>query len=122
MPRWLAAGLARWQSLHEDLHATTQVLAELAWKSRVATQVPAQLVGLAAACEWRWSFVRCGPGRWFAGVLGKGLVGAPTRVLPWRRGRPCRGVAVIPGKDLAGGLVDFLGKDLVEGCRLLVLI
>src|SRR3954470_22949891 len=47
-------------------------------------QVPAQLVGSAAACEWRW---RCdwrgldgGP----TGVLGKGLAGAPARVLPWR--------------------------------------
>ena len=54
-PRWLAAGLAWWWSLHEDLHATTQVLAELAWKPHVATQAPAQLVGLAAACERRRS-------------------------------------------------------------------
>ena len=38
----------------------------------------------------------------------------PARVLPWR--------AVVPGKDLAGGLVAFLGKDLAEGCRLLILI
>ena len=37
-----AAEVARWQGLHEDLHATTQVLAELVWKPRVATQVPAQ--------------------------------------------------------------------------------
>ena len=36
---WLAAELVRWQSLHEDLHATTQVLAELVWKLHVATQV-----------------------------------------------------------------------------------
>ena len=47
--------MARWQGLHEDLHATTQVLAELAWKPHVATQVPAQLVGLAATCERRRS-------------------------------------------------------------------
>ena len=46
-----AAEVARWQGLHEDLHATTQVLVESVWKPRVATQVPAQLVGLAAACE-----------------------------------------------------------------------
>ena len=38
MPRWLAAGLVGWQSLLEDLHATTQVLAELAWRLCVATQ------------------------------------------------------------------------------------
>ena len=36
---WLAAALERWQDLHEDLHATTQVLAELAWRPHVATQV-----------------------------------------------------------------------------------
>ena len=44
-----AAEVVRWWSLHEDLHATTQVLAELARKPPVATQVPAQLVELAAA-------------------------------------------------------------------------
>ena len=59
-----AAEVARWWSLHEDLHAAKQVCAELAWKLHVATQVPAQLVGLAAACEaavetrlmraWQW--------------------------------------------------------------------
>jgi len=31
--------LVRWQSLHKDLHATMQVLAELSWKPHVATQV-----------------------------------------------------------------------------------
>ena len=38
----------------------------------------------------------------------------PARVLPWR--------AVVPDKDLAGGLVTFLGKDLAEDRRLLTLI
>ena len=38
----------------------------------------------------------------------------PARVLPWR--------AVVPGKGLAGGLVVFLGKDLAEDRRLLILI
>ena len=33
-----------------------------------------------------------------------------------------RGVAVVPGKALAGGLMDFLGGDLARGRRLLVLI
>ena len=56
--------------LHEDLHA--------------ATQVPAQLVGSAAACKRRWRFDWCGPDGGPAGVLGKGLAGAPARVLPWR--------------------------------------
>ena len=46
--------------------------------------------------------------------LERALPGGPARVLPWR--------AVIPSKDLAGGLVAFLGKDLAEGCRLLILI
>ena len=40
--------------------------------------------------------------------------GGPARVLPWR--------AVVPGKGLAGGLVAFLGKDLAEDRRLLILI
>ena len=76
--------------LHEDLHA--------------ATQVPAQLVGSAAACVWWWRFSQRGPDGGPADVLGKGLVGAP---------------AVISGKALAGGLVVFLGWDPAKGCRLL---
>ena len=44
----------------------------------------------------------------------RALPGGPARVLPWR--------AVVPGKDLAGGLVGFLGKDLVEDRRLPILI
>ena len=35
---------------------------------------------------------------------------------------PCRGIVVVPGKDLAGGLMGFLGKDLAEVSRLLILI
>ena len=42
------------------------------------------------------------------------LLCGPARVLPWR--------AVVPGKDLAEGLMDFHGKDLTEDRRLLVLI
>ena len=45
--------------------------------------------------------------------LARASPGGPTMVLPW--------CAVVPGKDLAGGLVAFLGKDLAEG-RLLILI
>ena len=56
--------------LHEDLHA--------------ATQVPAQLVGSAAACMRWWRFNRRGPDGGPVGVLGKGLAGAPGRVLPRR--------------------------------------
>ena len=40
--------------------------------------------------------------------LARVLSGGPTRVLPWRAG--------VPGKDLAGGLVDFFGKDLDGEC------
>ena len=46
--------------------------------------------------------------------LARALPGGPARVLPWR--------AVVPGKDLAGGRVAFLGKDLAEDRRLLILI
>ncbi len=76
--------------LHEDLHA--------------ATQVPAQLVGSAAACMRWWRLSWHGPDGGPAGVLGKGLAEAP---------------AVIPGKALAGGLMVFLGWDPAKGCRLL---
>ena len=44
--------------------------------------------------------------------LVRALPGGPTRVLPWR--------AVVPGKDLAGGLVAFLGKDRSENHHLLI--
>ena len=44
----------------------------------------------------------------------RALPGGPARVLPWR--------AVVPGKDLFGGLAAFLGKDPAEDRRLLILI
>ena len=46
--------------------------------------------------------------------LARALPGGPARVLPWR--------VVVPGKDLAGGLVAFLRKDLAEDRRLLILV
>ena len=46
--------------------------------------------------------------------LGRALPGGLARVLPW--------LVVVPGKDLARGHVAFLGKDLAEDRRLLVLI
>ena len=46
--------------------------------------------------------------------LVRALPGGPARVLPW--------CAVVPGKDLAGGVVAFLGKDPAEDHRLLILI
>ena len=45
-----------------------------------------------------------------------------ARVLLGPRQGSCRGNAVVPGKDLAGGLVDFLGKDPAKDHCLLVLI
>ena len=86
-----AAEVTRWWSLHEDLHAATQVCAELAWKLYVATQVPAQLVGLAAACERQWGVGWCGPGSGPAVASIKGLFG-------W----PGKGLAGWPGKGFAG--------------------
>ena len=44
----------------------------------------------------------------------RAFMGGPARVLPWR--------TIIPGKDLAGGLVAFLSKDLMEDRHLLILI
>ena len=58
--------------------------------------------------------------------MGTAVESWQTWVWLWPRRCPrqgsCRGIAVVPGKDLAGGLVDFLGKDLAEDRRLLVLI
>ena len=59
-------------------------------------------------------------------LVDAGLAVAPLvsseRALPRARQGSCRDIAVVPGKDLAGGLVDSLGKDLVEDRRLLVFI
>ena len=44
--------------------------------------------------------------------LARALPGGPARVSPWR--------VVVPGKDLAGVPVAFLGKDLAENRRLLI--
>ena len=96
-----AAEVARWWSLHEGLH--------------VATQVPAQLVGSAAACERRQRLGWRGPGSGPAGTLGEGLVGWPGKGLArWpdkgvsvarccpRQG-PCRGSCVFPRQEPCRG-------------------
>ena len=54
--------------------------------------------------------------------LAVALLMPSARVLPGARQGSCRGTAVVPGKALARGLVDLLGKDPAEGRRLLVLI
>ena len=46
--------------------------------------------------------------------LARVLSSGPARVLPWRTG--------VAGKDLAGGLVGFFGKDLDGECCLPILI
>ena len=84
------------------------------------------MVGLADACEQWWKLGWRGPGGGPAGILGEGLVGWPSKGLAvW----PDKGLAVwpgkgavVPGKGLARGLVAFLGKDLAEDRRLLILI
>ena len=52
--------------------------------------------------------------RALSGGLTRVLPGDPTRVLPRH--------AVIPVKDLAGGLMGFLGKNPAEDCCLPILI
>ena len=47
-----------------------------------------------------------------AASLARALPGGLERVSPWR--------VVVPGKDLAGGLVAFLGKDFAGNRRLLI--
>ena len=46
--------------------------------------------------------------------LVRALPGGPARVLLWRAG--------VPGKGLAGGLMDSFGKDLSEGCCFTIFI
>ena len=67
------------------------------------------LVGASLAVALLASLVKASPGG-----PARVLPCSPARVLPWR--------AVVPGKGLAGGLVAFLGKDLAEDRRLLILI
>ena len=99
---WQAAELAWWQGLHEDPHATTQVLAKLVWKPRRC--LPSWL-------GWQLH-VNSGGDTVGAGLVvaplspsARVLLGVPARVSPWRAG--------FPGKDLAGGPVGFFGED---GC------
>ena len=67
------------------------------------------MVGVGLAVALLESLVRALPGG-PARVLPCG----PARVLPWR--------AVVPDKGLVGGLVAFLGRDVAEDRRLLILI
>ena len=102
-----AAEVAWWWSLHEDLHAATQALDELAWELHVATQMPAQLVELAAACEQRRRLGWCGPGGGPAGVLGEGLARWPGKGLAMAcccpRQGSCRGSCGFPRQGFCRG-------------------
>src|SRR3954466_9844954 len=101
------AEVVRWWSLHEDLHAAMQELDELAWEPHVATQVPAQLVGLAAACERRWKLGWRRPGGDLADALGEGLAGWPDKGLAMARCHPrqgpCRGSGGLPRQGSCQG-------------------
>ena len=59
-------------------------------------------------------------------LVGAGLVVAlPVRLARASSGGPARVLprhAVIPGKDLAGGLMGFLGKNPAKDCCLPILI
>ena len=55
-----------------------------------------------------------GGGNLVGAGLAVALLPSLARALPWR--------AVVPCKDLAGGLVALLGKDLAEDRCLLILI
>ena len=59
-------------------------------------------------------------------LAGVGLAVAPrmpsARALLGPRQGSCHGVMVVPGKDLARGLVGFLGEELAEVRRLLIII
>ena len=115
--------MARWWSLHEDLHAATQACAELASKMHVATLVPAQLVGLGQLhVNGGGSLVSMGLAVTLRAPLARASSGGPARVLPRGPARVLPWRTVVPGNGLAGGLVAFLGKDLAEDHRLLILV
>ena len=61
-----------------------------------------------------WQLHVNGGGSLVRAGLAVALLAFLVRTLPWR--------TVIPGTGLAGGLVAFLGKDLAEDRRLLILI
>ena len=52
--------------------------------------------------------------------LAVALLVPSARALPGARQGSCRGVSVVPGKTLSGGLVDFHGEDPAEGPCLVI--
>ena len=63
---------------------------------------------------WAWQLHANGGGDLAGAGLAVALLASSVRVLPWH--------AVVPGKDLAGGLVVPLRKDLAEDRCVLILI
>ena len=61
-----------------------------------------------------WQLHANGGGDLAGAGLEVALLASLVRALPWR--------VVVPSKDLAGGLVALLGKDLAEDRCLLILI
>ena len=100
--------MARWWSLHEDLHAATQVRAESAWKLHVPRRSLPSWLGWNLHTNGGGDIVGAGLAVALLSPLARVLPGGPARVLPWRAG--------VPGKDLARGLVGLFGKDLDGEC------
>ena len=69
-----------------------------------------------------WQLHVNGGGNLVAAGLAVALLASSVRALPGGLARASPWHAVVPGKDLAGGLVALLGKDLAEDRCLLILI
>ena len=69
-----------------------------------------------------WQLHANGGGVLAGAGLAVALLGSLARALPGARQGSCRGVAVVPGKTLAGGLVDLFGKHLGREFCLPILI
>ncbi|EMS66644.1 Cysteine-rich receptor-like protein kinase 25 [Triticum urartu] len=75
-----AAELARSWSLHEDLHAATHALDELAWELHVATRVPASWLGWQLHVNGGGSLVDVGLAVALPASLARALPGGPARI------------------------------------------
>ena len=69
-----------------------------------------------------WQLHANGGGNLVGAGLAVALLASSVRALPGGLARALPWHAIVPGKDLAGGIVVPLGKDLVEDRCLLILI